>query len=121
MEQIGTPLELYDRPGNIFTAGFIGSPAMNFLPGIPRREGNNIHVRTESGVELPLPPYAGGKDGRKVIYGVRPEHLPLGEDGVPARVNAVEPTGRTLSYSARSAATPSARHSRNATPSGRTK
>src|SRR5829696_2206280 len=45
VEQIGTPLELYDRPDNIFATGFIGSPAMNFLPGVLRREGNNIHVR----------------------------------------------------------------------------
>ena len=93
VEQIGTPLELYDRPDNIFAAGFIGSPAMNFLPGVLRREGSNIHVRTENGIELPLPPNSGGSDGQKVIYGVRPEHLSLGEDGVPARVNVVEPTG----------------------------
>ena len=78
VEQIGTPLELYDRPDNVFAAGFIGSPAMNFLPGVLRREGNNIHVRMQSGVELPLPPEASGNDGRKVIYGVRPEHLALG-------------------------------------------
>ena len=95
VEQVGTPLELYDRPDNIFAAGFIGSPAMNFLPGVLRREGNNIHVRTETGVELPLPSTAGGSDGQKVVYGVRPEHLALGEGGggVPARVNVVEPTG----------------------------
>ncbi len=94
VEQIGTPLELYDRPDNLFTAGFIGSPAMNFLPGVLRREGNNIHVRMQSGVELPLPPDASGNDGRKVVYGVRPEHLALGDGGgVPATVNVVEPTG----------------------------
>ena len=100
VEQIGTPLELYDRPDNIFAAGFIGSPAMNFLPGVLRREGNNIHVRTPTGVDLPLPASAGGKDGQKVVYGVRPEHLALGASGVPARVNVVEPTGAdTFVYS----------------------
>jgi multiple sugar transport system ATP-binding protein len=73
---------------------------MNFLPGVLRREGNNIHVRMDSGAELPLPPNAGGADGQKVIYGVRPEHLELGADGVPAKVNVVEPTGAdTFVYS----------------------
>jgi multiple sugar transport system ATP-binding protein len=93
VEQIGSPLELYDRPNNIFAAGFIGSPAMNFLPGILRRNGNNIHVRMDSGVELPLPATAGGSDGEKVVYGVRPEHLTLGNDGFDAKVSVVEPTG----------------------------
>jgi multiple sugar transport system ATP-binding protein len=93
VEQIGSPLELYDRPNNIFAAGFIGSPAMNFLPGILHRNGNDIHVRMESGVELPLPANAGGKDGEKVVYGVRPEHLALGNDGFDAKVSVVEPTG----------------------------
>jgi multiple sugar transport system ATP-binding protein len=93
VEQIGSPLELYDRPNNIFAAGFIGSPAMNFLPGILRRQGNNIHVKMDSGVELPLPASAGGTDGQKVVYGVRPEHLSLGNGGVEASVGVVEPTG----------------------------
>jgi multiple sugar transport system ATP-binding protein len=93
VEQIGSPLDLYDRPDNLFAAGFIGSPAMNFLPGILRREGNNIHVRMGTGVELPLPANSGGTDGQKVIYGVRPEHLALGDGGIPAEVSVVEPTG----------------------------
>jgi multiple sugar transport system ATP-binding protein len=93
VEQVGSPLELYDRPDNLFAAGFIGSPAMNFLPGILRREGNNIHVRMDSGVQLPLPASAGGNDGQKVVYGVRPEHLTLGNGGFVARVSVVEPTG----------------------------
>jgi multiple sugar transport system ATP-binding protein len=92
VEQIGSPLELYDRPDNLFAAGFIGSPAMNFLPGILRREGNNIHVRMDSGVQLPLPATVGGRDGEKVVYGVRPEHLELG-NGFEAKVSVVEPTG----------------------------
>ena len=93
VEQVGSPLELYDRPNNIFAAGFIGSPAMNFLPGILHRNGNDIHVRMDSGVELPLPVTAGGRDGEKVVYGVRPEHLTLGNDGFAAKVSVVEPTG----------------------------
>ena len=67
---------------------------MNFLPGILRRQGNSIHVRMDSGVELPLPGNAGGTEGQKVVYGVRPEHLSMGnENGVQAQVNVVEPTG----------------------------
>jgi multiple sugar transport system ATP-binding protein len=93
VEQVGSPLELYDRPDNIFAAGFIGSPAMNFLPGTLRREGNNIHVKMDTGVELPLPARSGGNNGQKVIYGVRPEHLTLGNGGIPATVSVVEPTG----------------------------
>jgi multiple sugar transport system ATP-binding protein len=93
VEQVGSPLELYDRPANLFAAGFIGSPAMNFLPGILRRSGNNIHVEMESGIQLPLPADVGGLEGRQVVYGVRPEHLTLGSNGIKATVNVVEPTG----------------------------
>ena len=67
VEQIGTPLDLYDNPANLFVAGFIGSPAMNFLPQ--------------------------KKDGRDVIVGVRPEHLLVGPEGLEAEVVVVEPTG----------------------------
>ena len=93
VEQVGSPLDLYDRPDNIFAAGFIGSPAMNFLPGTLKREGNTIHVRMDGGVQLPLPSSAGGHDGQRVVYGVRPEHLSLGNGGIPAQVSVVEPTG----------------------------
>jgi multiple sugar transport system ATP-binding protein len=67
VEQVGSPLELYDEPANLFVAGFIGSPAMNFLP--ERR------------------------NGRDVLVGVRPEHLEIADDGLAAEVVVVEPTG----------------------------
>jgi multiple sugar transport system ATP-binding protein len=67
VEQVGSPLELYDDPANLFVAGFIGSPAMNFLP--ERR------------------------NGRDVLLGVRPEHLDIADDGLRAEVVVVEPTG----------------------------
>src|SRR5262245_24212400 len=67
VEQIGSPLELYDNPANLFVAGFIGSPAMNFLP--ERR------------------------NGRDVLIGMRPEHLEVANDGLEAQVVVVEPTG----------------------------
>jgi multiple sugar transport system ATP-binding protein len=93
VEQIGTPLELYDHPANQFVAGFIGSPAMNFLPGHIRRANGSATVETAGGVSLPLPPGVAGEDGREVVYGMRPEHLTLTADGVPAIVTVVEPTG----------------------------
>jgi multiple sugar transport system ATP-binding protein len=96
VEQIGSPLELYDNPANQFVAGFIGSPAMNFLPGTIRRNGGEPRVELADGVMLPMPrTAAGGIDGQKVIFGTRPEHVELvnGGDGVPAEVVVVEPTG----------------------------
>ena len=89
VEQIGAPLELYDRPNNRFVAGFIGSPAMNFLAG--RIEAGAF--RAGDGVVLPLPTRSNSADGAAVVYGVRPEHFMLRDDGVPATVNVVEPTG----------------------------
>jgi multiple sugar transport system ATP-binding protein len=101
VEQIGSPLELYDYPANLFVAGFIGSPAMNFLPGTLRREAGAAWVESDGGVRLPLAPTAGGRDGQKVVYGIRPEHLALDAAGVPAIVSVVEPTGAdTFVYAA---------------------
>jgi multiple sugar transport system ATP-binding protein len=102
IEQIGSPLELYDRPANMFVAGFIGSPAMNFISGVLRRDGGAPTVVAEDGTRLPLPGGAGGGDGQPVVYGVRPEHLALaGNGGVAAKVDVVEPTGAdTLVFSA---------------------
>jgi multiple sugar transport system ATP-binding protein len=90
VEQIGAPLDLYDHPANLFVAGFIGSPAMNFLKG--KVDGGAF--RSEEGTALPLPPTRGISDGRPIIYGVRPEHFQLSNGGgLPARVNVIEPTG----------------------------
>ncbi|MDX3924311.1 MAG: sn-glycerol-3-phosphate ABC transporter ATP-binding protein UgpC [Shinella sp.] len=92
VEQIGAPLELYDRPGNTFVAGFIGSPAMNFIKGTIRsQEGGKVFV-SESGSILPVS-QAGIEDGRPVIYGIRPEHIQIGAEGLPVKVSVVEPTG----------------------------
>jgi multiple sugar transport system ATP-binding protein len=100
IEQIGSPLELYDHPNNLFVAGFIGSPAMNFISGTLRRNGASLHVETAEGISLPLLGKTAGQDGQPVIYGVRPEHLMLVESGgVPMSVGVVEPTGAdTLVY-----------------------
>ncbi|MBN9040385.1 MAG: sugar ABC transporter ATP-binding protein [Rhizobiales bacterium 62-47] len=92
VEQMGSPLELYDRPDNQFVAGFIGSPAMNFLNGHLRSNGQ-LYVETENGSKLPIASAPPGSDGRAVVYGVRPEHLDLASDGIEAEVAVVEPTG----------------------------
>jgi multiple sugar transport system ATP-binding protein len=90
VEQTGAPLELYDHPANLFVAGFIGSPAMNFLKG--KVDGGAF--RSEEGTALPLPSTRGVTDGSPIIYGVRPEHFHLSNgSGLPARVNVIEPTG----------------------------
>ena len=88
VEQIGTPLDLYDRPRNVFVASFIGSPSMNMIPvkasgtGVADAAGNYWTV-------LQIP--AGS--GEALTLGVRPEHLRLDSSGLEARVLVVEPTG----------------------------
>ena len=94
VEQVGRPLELYDRPNNLFVATFIGSPAMNLLKGRP---GDGGFV-TEGGVVLPLPATAAAG---AVTYGIRPEHLTLDETGFRAEVAVLEPTGAETQVLAR--------------------
>jgi multiple sugar transport system ATP-binding protein len=93
VEQAGDPLELYDRPTNTFVAEFIGSPAMNLIPGVVRSSGGTLQVDLGHGTSLPLPADARGDDGQSVLYGVRPEHLAPGASGLPVEVVVVEPTG----------------------------
>jgi multiple sugar transport system ATP-binding protein len=88
IEQVGAPLDLYDRPANTFVAGFIGSPAMNMLPGVVR--GGAVEV---AGMRLPLPGGMTVAEGREVIWGIRPEHLAAGAEGLRGTVAVVEPTG----------------------------
>ncbi|HEX9452339.1 MAG TPA: sn-glycerol-3-phosphate ABC transporter ATP-binding protein UgpC [Burkholderiales bacterium] len=92
VEQIGTPLELYDQPANLFVAGFIGSPAMNFLSGKLVTEWGGRGVKIAEGCVLPAPVNP-EPDGREVVIGVRPEHFDIGEPCVKAQVVVVEPTG----------------------------
>ena len=91
VEQIGSPLELYDRPANQFVAGFIGSPSMNFLPG--RIRGGQVELA--SGDLLPIPTTSRASEGQEVVYGTRPEHIEMaqGNEGIPTDVVVVEPTG----------------------------
>ena len=93
VEQIGKPLELYDRPVNRFVAAFIGSPSMNMIEGkIVSEAGTPVFV-TRSGVKLPIPtPPRAGIEG-PAVYGVRPEHLTVAPNGFPVTVSVIEPTG----------------------------
>jgi multiple sugar transport system ATP-binding protein len=95
VEQIGAPLELYDRPHNLFVAGFIGSPAMNFLQGAIRANGR-LAFEGPGGAHLPLASAPQGSDGRPAVYGVRPEHFTLADDGAEATIQVVEPTGAEI-------------------------
>jgi multiple sugar transport system ATP-binding protein len=98
VEQIGTPLDLYDRPGNLFVAQFIGSPAMNVVEGTLRKSNGETWVEA-LGQRWPAAGAEGTTDGERVHYGVRPsdivpERSGNGEGGgVAAKVVVVEPTG----------------------------
>jgi multiple sugar transport system ATP-binding protein len=92
VEQIGQPLDLYDRPDNLFVAGFIGSPAMNMLTGTLAVNGHAM-FKTQDGIALPIAGEPRAAAGQTVIYGVRPEHFLLTDAGVPAEVIVLEPTG----------------------------
>jgi len=97
LEQVGTPEELYERPGNRFVAGFIGSPGMSFARAEAHRHGDGVRLRGD-GLDVRLP--GGGELPREVMVGVRPEHArPWREDGdllgpIEGRVAYVEALGR---------------------------
>ncbi|WP_375461889.1 ABC transporter ATP-binding protein [uncultured Enterovirga sp.] len=92
IEQIGAPLDLYDRPNNLFVAGFIGSPAMNFISGRVRANGKFSFV-TDAGLDIPLDRIPPGVEGKALVLGVRPEHFTVAPEGFPVEVVVVEPTG----------------------------
>jgi multiple sugar transport system ATP-binding protein len=94
VEQIGTPLELFDRPGNLFVAQFIGSPAMNVVKGTLHIEAGSAWVEAQ-GARWPVGHVGSGTSGQQVHYGVRPTDVTLAAQGqgVAAEVVVVEPTG----------------------------
>src|SRR3989440_11290181 len=85
IEQLGEPLELYDRPATLFVAQFIGSPAMNVFDGVVK--GGAVEAL---GARWPA---RGGSDGQKIKYGIRPEHLEPASSGIHAEGIVVEPMG----------------------------
>ena len=111
IEQVGSPQELYHNPKTRFVAGFIGSPAMNFIPCQLENGGDNLNVRVGSGLLFPVPPQraqhykANARDG-KLLLGLRPEHiteagphLEPGEIPFDANLDVTEPMGmETLVY-----------------------
>ncbi|WP_395703611.1 ABC transporter ATP-binding protein [Aquabacterium sp.] len=92
IEQIGTPLELFDRPGNLFVAQFIGSPAMNVIGGTLVQDAAGQAV-SALGARWPVPAPLDQPAGTAVHYGIRPSDMVLAEQGIPAKVVVVEPTG----------------------------
>ncbi len=94
IEQMGQPLDVYDRPANLFVAEFIGSPGMNILRG-QIDAGNGRPVFRSGDLAFPLPTNTRAVTGTPVVYGIRPEHLKVVPDatGLAARVVIVEPTG----------------------------
>jgi multiple sugar transport system ATP-binding protein len=98
VEQRGAPLYIYDHPANTFVAGFIGSPSMNFLPGVFHSRAAGPVIEFADGTSLPPPvrfDAAQVVDGQGVIFGVRPEHLRISTEagGIATTVSVVEPTG----------------------------
>jgi len=105
IEQQGAPLELYERPATRYVAGFLGSPAMNFISAELAGGAQSLSVRLSDGTELPLPAARAQKlatrQGQAVVLGVRPEHMSralagdsrTGLASVHALIDLVQPTG----------------------------
>jgi multiple sugar transport system ATP-binding protein len=104
VEQIGAPLELYDRPANLFVAGFIGSPSMNMIKGRIDNADTSRFV-AQDGTVLPVRNPDESMKGRDLVYGVRPEAMRLDPAGVPLQVLVVEPTGSETQIMAKLAGT----------------
>ncbi|HQN12304.1 MAG TPA: sn-glycerol-3-phosphate ABC transporter ATP-binding protein UgpC [Quisquiliibacterium sp.] len=101
VEQMGGPLDLYDRPANTFVAGFIGSPAMNMLQGRVGADGASVELAGSATFAVPG---LKASPGQAVSFGVRPEHLTLGGTGIGCEVVVVEPTGADTQVYAKSPA-----------------
>jgi len=104
IQQVDTPMNLYTRPANLFVAGFLGSPAMNFFRGTLRRDGNRCRLEC-AGLELPLGddlPWLAAHEGRQLVAGARPEDLrPVSDAGaatasLSAQLDVVEPVGNEV-------------------------
>ena len=109
VQQVGNPLELYNRPANLFVAGFIGSPSMNFIPCQVLEEDSRFYIETGD-FSIPLPDWITAKLGaaeeKDFIFGIRPEDMYEKGPGqepsierpiIEAKVNVVEPLGKEIS------------------------
>jgi multiple sugar transport system ATP-binding protein len=101
IQQIGTPQEVFNHPANLFVAGFIGMPVMNFFDAELKREGNNFFVEL-SGVKVQLDEkktarlLANNVQSQPITLGVRPEHTNISDKGVPAKVDVSEMMGSSV-------------------------
>jgi multiple sugar transport system ATP-binding protein len=105
IEQVGTPLDLFERPATRYVAGFLGSPAMNFIDVGLAASGDSAVVRLMDGTELKLPParrsLLGRASDRLITLGIRPEHMSRAHDGalregvvrLPVTIELIQPTG----------------------------
>jgi len=98
IQQLATPLELYDRPVNRFVAGFLGTPPMNFVSGrVEEHDGKFFFNEGSARIELPAraKKWADALPGREAVFGVRPEDISIGArpGSADAKVNVVEPLG----------------------------
>ncbi len=96
LQQLDTPQNLYDHPNNLFVAGFIGSPAMNFFRGKLRKDGNNLHVDTgDFSVAIPSSKSKAYENqaGKEVVFGIRPENI-HDADFVPANTDSEKVTAK---------------------------
>ncbi|TNC60185.1 ABC transporter ATP-binding protein [Rubellimicrobium roseum] len=100
IQQVGSPMELYQRPVNRFVAGFIGSPAMNLVDGELVGRDGALRARLADGPELDFRPGPGAREGMAVTVGLRPEHLtPEGAgNALTGAIDFVEPTGGQTYY-----------------------
>nr|WP_246504861.1 sn-glycerol-3-phosphate ABC transporter ATP-binding protein UgpC [Microvirga antarctica] len=99
VEQVGAPLELYDRPDNLFVAAFIGSPPMNFLQGAVTEDRSGLTL--PDGLVLAVPGGVYASAGTPVTIGIRPEHFTIASAGWPVAVSVIEPTGSETQISTR--------------------
>ncbi|MBL6077365.1 sn-glycerol-3-phosphate ABC transporter ATP-binding protein UgpC [Belnapia sp. T18] len=90
--QIASPMEIWARPADTYVAGFIGSPAMNFLEGTLAEGGQVVALKAGPVLRFADGPRAGG-EGRPLTIGIRPEHVELAEGGIPLPLDLVEPLG----------------------------
>jgi multiple sugar transport system ATP-binding protein len=105
LQQVGTPLEVYEQPANLFVAGFIGTPPMNLIPATVSGGGDGGATVAASGFSLPVPQAwraaTAQKDGRKILLGIRPENIREEARGgatvqITVRVEFVEPLGHEV-------------------------
>jgi multiple sugar transport system ATP-binding protein len=93
IQQLGTPLEIYRRPANLFVATFFGTPTMNVIPGQVQHHGTYRFQARRLDLELPAAALPEGVVGRDICLGVRAEHVHIDTYGVPAEVQLTEPLG----------------------------